>query len=537
MRQFLTLCLGTGLIFCVLVLPNHPRTMTWSAFNLWPLELPFILLLMVALGRLRGLATIIALLLVVATLVKIADYGTFAAYNRTFNPIVDTFLINAGFGLLTSSLGLPLALALTFLSIAALILLFVLLRIALKAWANVPSHNWMRGVAAAGVLMTGTWAVADVGHHLKHWRFEDSPPGTAWTLRLIYKRGVEMQATATDLRQFRQNAQSDPMLEAQGLLDKLEGRDVLLVWIESYGRASFDNPLYAQTHQQTLLRAEAEIQATGMTIRSGWLTSPTAGGESWMAHGTLATGLWTSDNGRYNAMIASGRKWLFHYARKAGYQTVVFMPAITLAWPESSAMGFDHVFAAADIPYKGKRFNWVTMPDQFTLSAYQDLLPQSAQPRFVQVALISSHASWTPVPQMIPWEDIGDGTVFDPMAQQGPTPRELWKDRDAVRDAYRRSVDYSLQAVFSHVANLGAQAPLIIVAGDHQAAGFVAGSDNRDVPFHVIGPPEVMPHIAHWGLNDGILPSSNGPVRRMDRFRDDFLNAFSSFGQLAKATR
>lgn len=535
MKQVLTLSLGTGLIFCVLVLPNHPGTMTWSALNRWPLELPVIVALMVALGRLRGLATVIALLLVVSTLVKIADYGTFIAYNRTFNPIVDLFLINAGFGLLTTSLGLPLTLVLVLLGSAALALLFVLLRFALKAWADLPTQNWMRGVAAAGVLMAGTWAVADVGHHLDQWQFEASPPGTAWTSRLIYKRGAEMQATAADLAQFRRKAQSDPMLQAQGLLDKLEGRDVLLIWIESYGRASFDNPLYAQTHQQTLRSAEAAIRETGMSMRSGWLTSPTAGGESWLAHGTLATGLWTSDNGRYNAMIASGRKWLFHYAQRAGYQTAAIMPAITLAWPESSAMGFDHVFAAADIPYQGKRFNWVTMPDQFTLAAYPDLLPQSAQPRFVQVALISSHAPWTPVPRMIPWEEIGDGSVFEQMAQQGPAPRELWKDRDAVRDAYRRSVDYSLQAVFAHVANLGAQAPLIIVAGDHQAAGFVAGSDNRDVPFHVIGPSEVVPHLAHWGLSDGLLPAPDTPVRRMDRFRDDFLSTFSSFEPLAKA--
>jgi hypothetical protein len=77
---------------------------------------------------------------------------------------------------------------------------------------------------------------------------------------------------------------------------------VVFIYIESYGRASFDNPLYAPTHVKTLQTNEQAIADAGFAMRSGWLTSPTAGGQSWLAHGTLASGLWTSDNGRYTAM-------------------------------------------------------------------------------------------------------------------------------------------------------------------------------------------------------------------------------------------
>jgi len=66
---------------------------------------------------------------------------------------------------------------------------------------------------------------------------------------------------------------------------------------------------------------------------------------------------------------------------------------------------------------------------------------------------------------------------------------------------------------------------LVFVLGDHQAAGFVAGSDNRDVPVHVVGPPEVVERLKGWGWQDGLIPG--GPVRRMDRFRNDFIAAFS----------
>jgi hypothetical protein len=363
---------------------------------------------------------------------------------------------------------------------------------------------------------------------MEYWRFDKSPPGTAWTTRLSVKRGIEVQQTAAEFARFVEDAQRDVYAGNTGLLDALEGRDVILIWIESYGRASFDNPLYAPTHLATLQRAEDEIARTGMAMKSGWLTSPTSGGQSWLAHGALASGLWTSDNGRYNAMLASGHKWLFHFAQEAGYRTAAVMPAITMGWPESLAMGFDLVIPAADIPYKGDRFRWVTMPDQYTLATYPSLLAPDPRPNFVQIALISSHAPWTPIADMVPWEDVGDGTIFNEMAARGPAPKELWADRDAVRDAYRRSVDYTLQVTFSHVARLGDAAPLVIVAGDHQAAGFVSGSDNMDVAVHMIGPPPLLERLDHWNWSDGLIPASDGPVRRMDNFRNDFLDAFTT---------
>ncbi|MEO1789983.1 MAG: sulfatase-like hydrolase/transferase, partial [Pseudomonadota bacterium] len=470
----------------------------------------------------------LALVLVAAVFLKLADYAMFSAYNRTFNPIVDLFLIEAGLSLLRDSIGAPATVLAAVGAGLALAVLYLGLWKSLWAWSRVTAPRAARVVAAVAAVGAGSWAVADAGHHLKYWSFERSPPGSAWTSRLTFKRAVEMRSTLVDLAQFGDAARADPFAARSGLLNLLDGRDVVLIWVESYGRASFDNPLYAPTHLKTLRVAEAEIADAGFAMRSGWLTSPTAGGQSWLAHGTLAAGLWTGDHGRYNAMLVSGRKWLFHYAQDAGYRTAAIMPAITVGWPESSAMGFDLVIPAADIPYRGKRFRWVTMPDQFTLAVYDELLPPDPRPDFLQIALISSHAPWTPIARMVPWEDVGDGTIFNEMAAEGPTPKALWADRDAVREAYGRSLDYALRVAFAHVARLGEEAPLVIVAGDHQAAGFVAGSDNKDVAVHMIGPDHVLERIAHWGWTDGLIPAGDGPVRRMDTFRDDFLEAFSS---------
>ncbi|MEM6940890.1 MAG: sulfatase-like hydrolase/transferase [Pseudomonadota bacterium] len=531
MKKALLLALSAGVVFSALVLPNHPGTMRWTALNRWPLELPVILFLMVAIAWRNWITHLFALALTIAVAVKLADYAMFMAYNRVLNPIVDIYLIHPAFMLLSDTIGRGWAVVSFVCGAVGLVLLFTLFLVALRQWARL-GLNWKARSLAALLALTGAgWAAADAGHHLKAWRFDQSPPGTAWTSRLLIKRGVDVRAAASDLARFRAAAGQDPYAERGALLNALEGREVILIWLESYGRASFDNPLYSETHLATLRKAEAEIEARGQAMRSGWLTAPTAGGQSWLSHGTLASGLWTTDQARYTALLASGHKWLFHIARDAGYRTAAIMPAITLAWPESAAMGFDQVFPAADIPYAGARFRWVTMPDQFTLSAYRDLLPPDPRPNFLQIALISSHAPWTPIADKVPWEEVGDGTIFNEMAARGPTPRELWDNRDDVRDAYRRSIDYVLQVTFSHVvqlADLGQAAPLIIVAGDHQSAPFVAGSENHDVAVHMIGPQAVIDRISNWGWTPGLRPAADGPVRLMDSFRNDFIDAFTT---------
>lgn len=528
MRQLAGLVLGAAVIFAVLVLPNHPGTMKWGALNRWPLELPVILLASIVIGRRAWALSVIALLLVLAVVIKLADFAMFQAFNRTFNPILDLSLIGPGLSLLRDSIGWVQALGVAMAGVLALVLLFLVMYRSLTAWASLNPAPGLRALALGGVVVSTTWAIADAGQHLNYWTFKSSPPGTAWTSRLTFKRGVEMRETAVALAQFAEDARTDPYAQATGVFDRLEGRDVILIWIESYGRASFDNPLYAPTHLKTLRAAQAEIAQTGMVMKSGWLTSPTSGGQSWLAHGALASGLWTTDAGRYAAMLSSGHKWLFHFAQEAGYRTVAVMPAITLGWPESLAMGFEVILAAADMSYEGDRFRWVTMPDQFTLATYPSLLSQDPRPDFIQIALISSHAPWTPITRMVPWDAIGNGTIFNGMAAQGPAPKDLWKDRDAVRDAYRRSVDYALQAAFSFVARQGDAAPLVIVAGDHQAASFVAGSENKDVAVHMIGPPDVLALIETWGWTEGLIPAPDGPVRRMDYFRNDFIAAFTT---------
>ena len=56
-------------------------------------------------------------------------------------------------------------------------------------------------------------------------------------------------------------------------------------------------------------------------MRSAWLTSPIFGGQSWLAHATLLSGLAIDNQGRYRALLASPRRTLLHLAQGAGWRT------------------------------------------------------------------------------------------------------------------------------------------------------------------------------------------------------------------------
>jgi hypothetical protein len=205
------------------------------------------------------------------------------------------------------------------------------------------------------------------------------------------------------------------------------------------------------------------------------------------------------------------------------------MPQITLDWPEADLMGFETVLAAADLGYRGLPFNWVTMPDQFTFAALDRLLRTGEDDRnlFVQVATGSSHAPWVPVPEMVDWDAIGDGRIFDEMALAGDPPDVVWRDRDRVRDQYRQAVDYALRVVFDYAARQAEDPPLMLVVGDHQAAGFVALDERPDVPMHVIGPEHLVAAAEAWGWSEGLVPEADIAPRSMAEMRDMILEAYS----------
>jgi hypothetical protein len=356
-------------------------------------------------------------------------------------------------------------------------------------------------------------------------------PGFARTTRMAWEHARDGWNAQADLARFRTLAARDIRADVppDAILSALRGTDVFLIFVESYGRSALDNPLYAPTTTAALRDVEISLAAEGLGARSGFLTAPMVGGQSWLAHASVLSGLRIDNQGRYRALLASPRRTLLHFAQTAGWQTAAVMPAMTFAWPEAAYFGYDRVLAARDLGYRGLPFNWVTMPDQYTLAAFERLVlaPHLRRPVFAEIALISSHAPWTPIPSLVPWGIVGDGAVFAAQAQAGDPPEKVWRDDDHIRNQYLRSIDYVLRVVGSFAVRRAARPPLIIVLGDHQPVSFVSGDKSgHDVPVHIIGTEAMLEHIDGWDWTSGMLPDPSVPAWPMETFRDHFLDAF-----------
>src|SRR5262249_7525649 len=151
---------------------------------------------------------------------------------------------------------------------------------------------------------------------------------------------------------------------------------------------------------------------------------PTFGGGSWLAHGTLLSGLWTDNQKRFNELEASNRFLLTGAFQRAGWRTVGIMPGVTSPWPTAGFYHYDQIYDAAHLGYHGPNFSSATMPDQYTLSAFErdERAKPNRPPLMAVIPLVSSHAPWFPLPRPVDWSAVGDGSIFNSMAAPGAQP-------------------------------------------------------------------------------------------------------------------
>ncbi|WP_192841583.1 sulfatase-like hydrolase/transferase [Fulvimarina pelagi] len=459
----------------------------------------------------RGLPFRITLALIAATagsllFLKLADLGTYTAFDRPFNPVLDMIILRDGWNLLTGTVGLTEAVAIIVAVLAGWAAVVVLLAYCLAGAGRAVARPARiagavaLGFAAAGILIE----IVNEPQNRNDSRF------AANNIRFAIERVALIQRASADLLAFRDALETDPIddLAGEPLFAALEGRDVYVLFVESYGRTVLANPAFRTLIEPRLQSIQTALASNGYRARSGWLTSPTVGGQSWLAHGALLSGLPTTDQNRYDLMIASERKSLNALFREHGWRTIAVMPAITMDWPEGGYYGYDEIYAAGDLDYEGLPFNWVTMPDQFTLTAARRIVEASDEPVMAEIALISSHAPWTPIAELVPWEAVGDGSIFNDQARAGEPPSVVWSEPDSVRDHFVRSIDYALETIGSFVETLGDDA-VFIVLGDHQPARMLTGDGaTRDVPVHIItNDPDVLTRFDPLGFAEGMIPT------------------------------
>ncbi|WP_148254462.1 sulfatase-like hydrolase/transferase [Aidingimonas lacisalsi] len=513
MSRFL---LGAAGLNALLLLPlwiRHDAWSPWLAADGWCLMALAALLPGTLIGRIGR--WMLAAMIAVTWLTMLADTALRLSLGRSLNLLLDWPLLDALYRLLAGNLGKFAALAILALSVISIGLLVLGLRYLLGHYRV--SRPWLLGMAGVALLAM-----------VAGWLERPLPRVTSPMANTLVVQVQRMAETWQARSEFQ--ATLDAEASTARVLTRLADKNVILVFIESYGMATLEDERFAAVVVPGLRESGERLDAAGLSVVSGRLTSPIQGGQSWLAHATALSGRWIDNQLVYQLLLDSDHATLVDDFRATGHETLAVMPAITLAWPEGRAYGFDRIYAADDLDYAGPALNWVTMPDQFTLDRFQrDIRGSLDGPMFAKLALISSHAPWTPVLPVIDWDDVGDGEIFARWADSGESPEELWQTMERVREQYARAIDYAVSATLHWAAVNVDEDTLVIVMGDHQSSPMIVGDEaDTEVPVHVISGDESLTRpFRERGFVTGMLPDTDGSAARMAHLRTWLHDAFS----------
>jgi hypothetical protein len=512
-------------------MPHRPDEVSATALLGIPLELLLFVALAVVLPTVWGRVLGILAGVVLTTTVVLGglDLGFYEAFDRPFNPLTDPGYAGSGLDLVHRSAGRSgqvLAVAAVVLLVGGGLALCVWASLRLRRAAHTAPRVWARVVVGLALV----WVVADIGGT----RVSGVPVAAAPAASLVSSQVDEVRAELHDRQVFTLTLANDPYADTPGrdLLRHLRGKDVLLVFVESYGRVAVDGSWFAPTVDRTLSSSTADLAAQGFSARSGWLRSPTFGGISWLAHSTLQTGLWIDSQQRYDSVLSGDRFNLSQAFGRAGWRTVSDVPSDEADWEQGRAFyGFHQMYDARNVGYRGPRFSYARIPDQYTLKTFaqRELAPRDRRPVMAEIDLVSSHTPWTPIPRLLPWHQLTDGSEYDGMHPAHSSFLDLLGGPDQQRN-YARAIRYSLRSLVSFVRHAHDKKLVMVMLGDHQPNSNVSGTGvSHDVPISLIAhDPAVLRRISSWGWTSGLQPRPEDPVLPMDRFRDRFLGAFGS---------
>ena len=182
----------------------------------------------------RPVAVLLGLALGLLTVMKLLDMGFFVARDRPFDVLLDWGLFDDGFGFLTDSVGRGGAVAAAIgvgLLVAALPVLVTLALLRLTRLAAAHHRATVRTVAALAVLWLGC---AAFGVRLS----PGLPVADGEATTLVASHAHQVRDGLRDREAFAGEQSADAFRNVPGdrLLSGLRGKDVVVAFVESYGR-------------------------------------------------------------------------------------------------------------------------------------------------------------------------------------------------------------------------------------------------------------------------------------------------------------
>ncbi|SFF39276.1 sulfatase-like hydrolase/transferase [Streptomyces mirabilis] len=528
-----TTAVALAVVVVALLMPTQADKFRLAAFVRLPVEAIFGAALLIVLPRKPRIAVAVfaGLGLGALTVVNFLDIGFNEYLGRGFNVVLDWSLFSDAQGYLQDTFGEGGALGIAALAVTLVIAVLALTTMSVIRLGNLAARNTETATRTTLVLAIAWVTCAALGVQYA----EGVPIASEHTMQALQFKAEQVRRTLRDEAEFAKIAKKDDFANTppDQLLTGLRGKDMMITFIESYGRSAIEDPVMAPGVDATLTAENKKLTDAGFAAKSGWLTSATYGGSSWLGHSTFMSGLWISNQQRYRTVTAGERLTLPGAFKKTGaWDTVGVMPGIQKAWPEQKFYGIDKLYDSHKLGYKGPKFSWSTMPDQYALTAFERLVHSKKhdKPLMSTIILTSSHQPWAPIPELVPQDQVGDGSIYNAIEKAGKRPADIITDSTKSKQEYGKSIQYSVSSLINYLVKYGNKNTVLIFLGDHQPIARVSGNHaSRDVPVSIVAKdPKVLDKIADWNWADGLQPKQDTPVWKMNAFRDRFLTAYGS---------
>lgn len=346
----------------------------------------------------------------------------------------------------------------------------------------------------------------------------------------VYQRQADLLLTPLIPSRLEKVLPASPPMDSD--LELLGGAEVKVLFLESYGAATYDHPEIAREIGPARKRLEQVANGRGQQVLSAFFRAATFGGASDLSHLSFLSGIDLTDPLRHDLLLTTDRKTMLDTFEQAGYRTIGLYPAMSWDWPEKSYYDFDHYHDAPSLDYRGPKFGLWWLPDQFSLARINELYPTGPgeKPRFLFFPTINSHIPYRPTPPYQPdWSRVTSDSPFSDEATARALADEI--DWDDLFPAYIRTIEYTFDWLAGYQALPQPRESITILVGDHQPAGGIAGPNaSWDVPVHIItGNDRLADRLRQHRFSDGVDPrrASLGHISELNQI---LLSVFDSAG-------
>jgi hypothetical protein len=489
-----------------------------------------ILLSLAAVLRIRAQSMVfvpLTLLIILLRLFRLADHLVPAYFFRPFNLYLDSQFLPDLIFLLYSTVPLKTFALWSLLAVIAAGLISWCISRALKTISIFFSNRRRDGILAATAVLLGIMVYSPQPwiHGQAAYIFA---PGTLHRVAAEFDYVLHLSDTIKQHRaaldQTVQKGRAYPRP-----LTKLNGSNVYVFFIESYGHTVFADKRHSPMIRPFLAQIESKLAQHGYLACSNFLKSPAYGGSSWLAHGALASGVTISSQLQYDLLLTSPVQPVAGYFNRAGYRTVSVMPGTLWPWAAGKYYQYRKKYYAPDFDYRGPKFGWAPMADQFVLDAVlrTEILDRTS-PLFIEFVMISSHAPFNEMPRYVPdWSVIGDGSIYHRLEPvRFPI---IWPDLKNASEAYVTSIKYDWQVLLGFMEHTAADDQIVIILGDHQPNLKITGdSQPWSVPVHIISRnPDFVRPFFKKGYTRGLVPSQPLPHAGIESLLWHLLEEFS----------